>query len=111
MLVPDCVFVMTMSFLLWVYRVLAPFNHSTVNTFETVERLQQDFKSGSGGGSMKPATAPRELTQLDSLRAQIRVSETWQGRSVTDAEARSQAMFNCPIDSLTTEQAYEVLKA
>lgn len=60
---------------------------------------------------MKQATATRELTQLDSLHAQIRVSETWQGRSVTDAEARSQAMFNCPIDSLTTEQAYEVLKA
>ncbi|HEX5735696.1 MAG TPA: hypothetical protein VF131_22910 [Blastocatellia bacterium] len=60
---------------------------------------------------MKPAPAARELTQIDSLRAQIRVNETWQGRSVEDAEARSLSMFSCPIDQLTTEQAYEVLKA
>jgi len=60
---------------------------------------------------MKPAPAARELTQLDSLRAQIRVNETWQGRSVEDAEARARSMFQCSIDELTTEQAYQILKA
>jgi hypothetical protein len=49
MLVPDCVFVMVMPFLLWVYSVLAPFNHSTGNTFEAVERLQQVLRAGEEG--------------------------------------------------------------
>jgi len=60
---------------------------------------------------MKPAPAARELTQLASLRAQIRVNETWQGRSLEHAEARARSMFQCSIDELTTEQAYQILKA
>ena len=60
---------------------------------------------------MNTATAKTETKASESLRAQIRVNETWQGRTVEDAEARSQAMFNCSIDELTTEQAYAVMRA
>jgi hypothetical protein len=60
---------------------------------------------------MKPATAKTETKASASLCAQIRVNEKWAGRTVEDAEARAQVMFNCPIDELTTEQAYAVLRA
>jgi hypothetical protein len=60
---------------------------------------------------MKTATAKTETKANASLCAQIRVNETWAGRTVEDAEARSRAMFNCSIDELTTEQAYAVMRA
>jgi hypothetical protein len=60
---------------------------------------------------MNTATAKSETKASASLLAQIRVNETWAGRTVEDAEARSRAMFNCSIDDLTTEQAYTVLRA
>ena len=60
---------------------------------------------------MNAATAKTEQKANESIRAQIRVNETWAGRTVEDAEVRSQAMFNCLIDELTTEQAYAVMRA
>jgi hypothetical protein len=46
-----------------------------------------------------------------SLLAQIKVNAEWVGQTIKDAEPLSMRLHNCPIESLTVEQAYHVLKA
>ena len=65
---------------------------------------------------MNTATAKTETKAKDcqvgrSLLAQIKTNAEWAGKTLEDAEAISMAINGCPLDAITVEQAYAVLRA
>ena len=59
---------------------------------------------------MITATAQTQQKANTSLLAQIKCNIEWDGRTLEDAEAISMSINGCPLESVTTEQAYAVLR-
>jgi hypothetical protein len=59
---------------------------------------------------MNTATALTQQRASASLLTQIKTNIEWDGRTIADAEAISLAVNGCPLEAVTTDQAYGVLR-